>query len=681
MSSKSWSVVLGSVVLGWCVNSAASGQSTWYVDDDTCPSVGTGSAANPFCSIQDGIAAAVDGDTVLVHPGTYAEVIDFLGKAITVAAVDPDPTVTVIDAMASGPAASFQNGETSAAQLEGLTLTGGSGVSSGGKIVGGNLFVTGASPTLENLVVRDNQGVDTGGGAWFNQSSALLDGVVFLNCNAGTDGGGLYAVASSLVIDRCRFEACTATSEGGGLAFESCASITIRDSDVTGGNQASYAGGLYASQTSLDVSGCTFDGNVADENSGGGMGLILCDGLVNACSFTNNSAQLGYGGGVHVYGDGLLTIQDCEFRTNFASVDGSHLGVENPGGSSGPTITGCRCSDSSTCVYVAGAALFEDDDFAGLPNGTGGVSVSGPGATRFVGVSIHGFDFGITFYSTDLASLERSRLTDNLYSNLEAYDGSGGVLDCQLSGSRVGAYCDNADFLFDGCTITGNSHPANFPGGLAALGASAPTLRNSIIRGNSPFDIQDATGGLLTVEYCDVGGGWAGTGNIDADPLFVNAPAGDFTLQATSPCIDTGDPALVTTRRDCFGRPRRLDGALVRSERVDMGAFEFGAITLAVSGNATPGGTLTIDTSGNSALVVFLIVGLDAAEIDHKFLGTLYVDLSPALLIPWSSPPSSIQQQVPSGIPVPLSIHLQEVGILTSNGSGATSNDVVVTVK
>ena len=33
-------------------------QTTWYVDDDTCPAVGDGSAGNPFCKIQDAINAA-----------------------------------------------------------------------------------------------------------------------------------------------------------------------------------------------------------------------------------------------------------------------------------------------------------------------------------------------------------------------------------------------------------------------------------------------------------------------------------------------------------------------------------------------------------------------------------------------------------------------------------------------
>ncbi len=39
---------------------------------------------SPIPPVQSGINAAVNGDTVLVAPGTYNENIDFLGKAITV---------------------------------------------------------------------------------------------------------------------------------------------------------------------------------------------------------------------------------------------------------------------------------------------------------------------------------------------------------------------------------------------------------------------------------------------------------------------------------------------------------------------------------------------------------------------------------------------------------------------
>ena len=40
-----------------------------------------------YPTIQLGIGAAINGDTVLVQPGRYVENIDFLGKNITVASL------------------------------------------------------------------------------------------------------------------------------------------------------------------------------------------------------------------------------------------------------------------------------------------------------------------------------------------------------------------------------------------------------------------------------------------------------------------------------------------------------------------------------------------------------------------------------------------------------------------
>ena len=77
-------------------------------------------------TIQAGIAAAGQGDTVLVSPGTYTETIHdgFLGKSIVTRSAE-GPLVTTIRA-SQEEAITFSAGEGPGAVLEGFTLTDGS---------------------------------------------------------------------------------------------------------------------------------------------------------------------------------------------------------------------------------------------------------------------------------------------------------------------------------------------------------------------------------------------------------------------------------------------------------------------------------------------------------------------------------------------------------------------------
>jgi hypothetical protein len=79
---------------------------------------------------------------------------------------------------------------------------------------------------------------------------------------------------------------------------------------------------------------------------------------------------------------------------------------------------------------------------------------------------------------------------------------------------------------------------AAYEGGALATHWSAPyTVANSIFWDNSPDQMEED----FTVTYSDVQGGYTGAGNIDGDPLFVDADAGDLSLQVGSPCIDAAD--------------------------------------------------------------------------------------------------------------------------------------------
>jgi len=129
-------------------------------------------------------------------------------------------------------------------------------------------------------------------------------------------------------------------------------------------------------------------------------------------------------------------------------------------------------------------------------------------------------------------------------------------------------------------TIYGNT-AGRWGGGIYSH-HSSPAVWNTIVWGNTaqagsqiynyfPGSYQAA------VSYSDVMGGYAGTGNLNTDPLFVNPAMGDFHLALGSPCIDKGTntaPHLPAT--DFDGEPRIAGG------RVDIGADEYHPLTVPV---------------------------------------------------------------------------------------------------
>jgi hypothetical protein len=110
----------------------------------------------PYTTIQSGINAAVNGDTVLVGPGTYYENINFKGKAITVTS-SGGAANTIIDGGSKGGQATvvFNSGETSASVLSGLTIRGGGDTIFAGDSDGG-VYVGDSSATIQNNTITAN---------------------------------------------------------------------------------------------------------------------------------------------------------------------------------------------------------------------------------------------------------------------------------------------------------------------------------------------------------------------------------------------------------------------------------------------------------------------------------------------------------------------------------------------
>jgi len=127
---------------------------------------------------------------------------------------------------------------------------------------------------------------------------------------------------------------------------------------------------------------------------------------------------------------------------------------------------------------------------------------------------------------------------------------------------------NNSGHGLSGSPITGtivNVTVADNTGNGVHVGG-AVSITNSIMWNNGGGDYWCVPGGC-TLAYSDVGiGDTTGTGNISADPEFVDATNGDYHLQVGSPCIDKGT-AVGAPTHDIEGTPR--DAA------PDMGAYEW----------------------------------------------------------------------------------------------------------
>ncbi|MBN2059208.1 MAG: right-handed parallel beta-helix repeat-containing protein [Deltaproteobacteria bacterium] len=301
---------------------------TYYIDDDGCPGQGAGTMGDPFCSIQDGINAAVSGDTVLVAAGTYYENITMKsgvviqGEGQDVTTIDGGENASVVTAFSVN----------SAAKLDGFTITNGNSGNGGGIY---NWFFS--SPIVTNCTFSGNSATSYGGGIYNFNSSPTVTNCTFSGNTAGDSGGGIYNHNSSPTVTNCTFSGNLASFFGGGI-YNNNSSPTITNCTFSENSVASTyyqetkgGGGMHNEYSSPTVTNCTFSGNSTFFN-GGGMANINSFPTVTNCTFSGNSAYY-YGGGIY-NSYSSPTVTNCTFFGNTAI--GGVMYNEN---SSSPTLT------------------------------------------------------------------------------------------------------------------------------------------------------------------------------------------------------------------------------------------------------------------------------------------------------------------------------------------------------
>ncbi|CAN5570244.1 hypothetical protein BH23CHL8_BH23CHL8_01530 [soil metagenome] len=349
-----------------------------FEGDSVPPEVGTGSThvvaadgSGDFSTLAEAVAAAADGDTILVRPGTYTEAI-VIEKDIIIAGDGPREAI-VIQAPEDGPTATIAAGGFESdpyavilldteASLSGLTFRGARTV----------IFASGGSPTLESLAL-DGSGVPYGGGDDLSGFSIVVTGgsTATIRNNELTWGGPINVFDASEPLIEGN------TLSGGphifGWGFGDGA--VIRGNTITGTSQ--HAIGIFNDSTTMLVEGNT----IRDPGSSG--------------------IEVGYG-----LSDGL----DPVIRDN--TITGGSTGINVGGSRAGPVIEGNIINDAQFAgVWVT----FADGRIAGNTirgSGGTGLTILG-GAPEVIDNVIEANKIGLVVSSQSEATFQENRLCGN----------------------------------------------------------------------------------------------------------------------------------------------------------------------------------------------------------------------------------------------------------------------------
>jgi parallel beta-helix repeat protein len=543
------------------------------------------SVPSGYATIQAAINAAVDGDTIEVSPGEYKESLNFTSKnytsAVTLSGLDRQNTII-------NPSGTSKRGLFIAVSknitVTNLTIKNGLADGTGPNDQwGGGIFVDGSTGiNITNCNITNNSSAHGGGVTIRNSSVNLLNNLIKDNIaqsqnTCQVSGGGIFVYSPSqsnnqVVVSGNQIlnnksqvpgsppASCYALGAGMFHQLETgntphSASIV---NNIFSGNQTigaeipSYGGGLYiytSSSSQVQVRNNTFSNNIGLD--GGGICVLESNAAILNNRFYNNTAR--YGGGVygwHMYSQ----IEGNVFYKNIArdtvvggtlwdSGGGAILFDESVGDSSHRFINNLLAENSSdswgggidlysSTYELSGNKIAKNAGSwgGGLIINTVSDAISNPSIINNIIVANKANDWGggVGIGAAD----QRGMIKNNLIANNQAVNNAGGIL------VYGGAYPD----------IINNTISGNTTGGIRIDGSIGINVFNNIIANHTgSYGISAAGGASFTPAYNDVWnnatnyqGVSAGTGSISSDPKFVDASY--YYLQASSPCVNTGNP-------------------------------------------------------------------------------------------------------------------------------------------
>ena len=395
-----------------------------------------------------------------------------------------------------------------------------------------------------------------------------LDSIIFTATNTNTGWQGIRFENTSTsndssIISFCRLEygnanGASSLSHGGALFFDSFSKALISNSTIINCHANFYGGGIYCNNSSSPR-------------------------IINN-SITNNTCIKG--GGIYCYNSSNPYIFNNNISYNNASTNSN----DGAGGA-------IYCYNSSSPIILSNIISYNN-----VGNGRGGGIFNIQSSTIISNniISYNNANNGGGIYS---GSGNSEVISNNYIANNTAYYGGGGIHsmggnisnnvivnnECVQNGG--GIFCTYGNPIIENNTISNN---------IAAKGnsifcnqSSNPTILNSILWNEIPAQqiYLDDEGSDPNIFYCNIQGGQTGievnsnvfylgtySNNININPDFINPSNGsgvgfdglnsDWSIDGSSPCVNSGNPTGVYPLTDIIGNPRISNGI------IDIGAYE-----------------------------------------------------------------------------------------------------------